>query len=58
MCRKDLPEVFLGHLMQLGAFVPRRIGSGFGWLVLGFLAVVIHGVAPSREGSTAATTVE
>ena len=58
MCRKDLPEVFLGHLMQLGALLLRAIGSGLGWLVLGFLAVVIHGTAPAREGFVAAATVE
>ena len=58
MCRKDLPEVFLGHLMQLGALLLRAIGSGLGWLVLGFLVVVVHGSARSREGFVAVITVE
>ena len=58
MRHEDLLEFFLGHFAELGALLLCRIGSGFGWLVLEFLVVVNHGTAPSRVGSTAATTLE
>ena len=58
MRREDLLQFFLRHLAKLGALLLWRIASGFGCRVLGFLAVVIHGTAPSREGPTAATTLE
>ncbi len=44
--REDLLEFFLGHLAELSALLLCRIASGFGWLILGFLVVVIHGSAP------------
>ena len=46
MVRKNPLEVFLGHLAELGARPLGRIASGFGYRVLGFLVVVIHGTAP------------
>ncbi len=58
MRREDSLEVFLRRLVGLGALLLCRIARGFGWLVLGFVVVVVHGPAPLREGSTAATTLE
>jgi hypothetical protein len=57
MRREDLLEFFLGHLAVLGAVLLCRIARGFGWLVLGFLAVFSHGTAPLRVGSAAAATL-